>query len=281
MTYFIRNIQFEEMNTLVDWAAKEGWNPGLQDATAFFAADPNGFFIGMLNGEPISCISAVKYSESFGFIGFYIVKPEYRGQGFGIKIWNHALQYLKNCTIGLDGVVAQQENYRKSGFKLAYNNARYEGISPGKSNRENLNIIEPSAVSWDALCNYDYLHFTQFRLDFLQNWIAPRESRALVYQDGRKISGYGVIRKCQIGYKIGPLFADNPEIAENLFDALSGYPEKGSPIYLDIPVVNSQARNLALKKHMQIVFETARMYSGVFPVLPLEQVYGVTSFELG
>jgi len=32
---------------------------------------------------------------------------------------------------------------------------------------------------------------------------------------------------------------------------------------------------------MQMVFETARMYSGMVLSLPLDKIFGVTSFELG
>jgi ribosomal protein S18 acetylase RimI-like enzyme len=105
-----------ELNLAIDWAAIEGWNPGSYDADCFYAADPNGFLIGLLGDEPIATISVVKYGDSFGFLGFYIVKPEYRGMGYGIQIWNAGLEYLKGRTIGLDGVLAQQSNYSKSGL---------------------------------------------------------------------------------------------------------------------------------------------------------------------
>jgi hypothetical protein len=32
---------------------------------------------------------------------------------------------------------------------------------------------------------------------------------------------------------------------------------------------------------MNVVFETARMYTSDFPQLPLEKIFGVTTFELG
>jgi hypothetical protein len=38
---------------------------------------------------------------------------------------------------------------------------------------------------------------------------------------------------------------------------------------------------LVQRYSMQPVFETARMYKGSPPSIPIEQVYGVTSFELG
>ena len=45
----------------VEWAAKEGWNPGIYDAPCFYGTDPKGFFAGFFGEEPIACISAVAY----------------------------------------------------------------------------------------------------------------------------------------------------------------------------------------------------------------------------
>lgn len=120
--FSIRRMNPGELALALEWAAAEGWNPGVHDAKCFYSSDPNGFFIGRLNGEAIGCISAVAYDSRFGFIGLYIVRPEFRGQGLGAKLWHHAIGYLGDRNIGLDGVVAQQDNYRKSGFHLAHNN---------------------------------------------------------------------------------------------------------------------------------------------------------------
>ena len=135
--YFIRNMnQHEVANVAVKWAAEEGWNPGLYDAPCFYATDPKGFFVGLVNNEPIACISAVAYDKDFAFLGFYIIKPKYRGKGYGLRIWNGAVDYLQTQNIGLDGVVEQQPNYKKSGFKLAYRNIRYEGKSKQTKERK-------------------------------------------------------------------------------------------------------------------------------------------------
>lgn len=95
------------------------------------------------------------------------------------------------------------------------------------------------------------------------------------------LSGYGVIRPCRCGYKIGPLFADSPALAESLFGALQSQIPAGQPIYLDTPVINQNAVALAEKYQMKLVFETARMYTRSFPDLPLDRIFGVTTFELG
>src|SRR5258705_10063353 len=123
----IRTMRPDEISIAVDWAAAEGWNPGLADDACFAAADPEGFFIGELEGAPAATISCVNYGTSFAFLGFYIVRADLRGRGYGLRIWNAAIAHAGPRVIGLDGVVAQQENYRKSGFQLAYANVRYGG----------------------------------------------------------------------------------------------------------------------------------------------------------
>ncbi|HPZ33449.1 MAG TPA: GNAT family N-acetyltransferase, partial [Methanoculleus sp.] len=85
--FLVRRMGREEVEIAVDWAEQEGWNPGIHDAEAFHAADPEGFFIAELDGEPIGSISVVNYSEAFAFAGLYIVKPEYRNRGYGSRLF--------------------------------------------------------------------------------------------------------------------------------------------------------------------------------------------------
>ena len=50
----IRLMRPDEISIAVNWAAAEGWNPGLADDACFAAVDPEGFFIGELDGAPAS-----------------------------------------------------------------------------------------------------------------------------------------------------------------------------------------------------------------------------------
>jgi len=270
----------KDLDLAVSWAADEGWNPGLYDADCFYAIDPQGLFMGYLGNKPIGCITAVSYDKSFGFLGFYIVKPEFRKQGYGIQIWNKAIDCLKTQNIGLDGVVDQQENYKKSGFKLAYNNARYQ-FNSQKFNVGNQSIVPVSSISFEKLNQYDNQFFPVDRSPFLKCWVKQPESTALAFVNEGQIQGYGMIRKCRKGYKIGPLFANSFKIADNLFKSLANSVEENSPIFLDIPEINQDAVKLVNQYKMQKVFATARMYTKKIPKLPINKTYGVTTFEVG
>ncbi len=278
--FIIKTMTRKEIDIAVEWAAMEGWNPGFHDADCYHIADSNGFLLGFIGDEPIASISAIKYGASFGFIGFYIVKPEYRGKGYGIKIWNAGLKYLEGRNIALDGVVAQQENYKKSGFKLAYRNIRYEGTG-GTSAPIDTKIVGLSTLPFEAIDLYDRPFFPETRSKFINSWINQPDCYSMGILLKNKLSGYGVIRKCRNGYKIGPLFAGDQNLAESLFLALKSKIKSTESVFLDVPEVNQAAVALTESHNMKVSFETARMYTGEIPDIPLNRLYGVTSFEIG
>ncbi|MYN18859.1 GNAT family N-acetyltransferase [Rugamonas sp. FT107W] len=269
-----------ELNIALDWAAIEGWNPGLHDAACFYAADPGGFLIGVLDGEPIASIFAVKYGVGFGFIGGYIVKPAWRGRGHGWALWQAAMARLAGRNVGLDGVVVQQANYAKSGFRLAHRNFRYEGRGTGRLG-DARDIVPLSALSDEEICRYDRSFFPEERGSFLLCWVRHPHHISIGSVSGQGLTGYAVARPCRNGYKIGPLFADTPAVAERLFADLSGRLGLEQPVFLDVPELNPAAVALAERHQMQRCFETARMYTRESPELRMDRQYGITSFELG
>lgn len=279
-SYKIRTAKRHELDFAIALATDEGWNPGLHDADCFYQTDPDGFLIGLLEDQPIACISAVSYGGTFGFIGFYIVKPEYRGQGYGIQIWKAAIERLSGHNIGLDGVVEQQSNYVKSGFHLAYRNIRYEGVASGLTSSAD-HLVPLKTVSFDDLCDYDRDFFPTQRQSFLRGWTQLPEATGIAFVENNQLCGYGVVRKCRRGYKIGPLFADTSGIAKSIFLHLNSSVDAGSPIFLDIPEVNTAAVELVRQHQMKKVFETARMYTQRQPLLAVNRLFGVTTFELG
>ncbi len=270
----------DEFETAIEWAAAEGWNPGLADGDPFFNTDPTGFFRATLNGRMIASISAVRYGANYGFVGFYICHTDYRGLGHGLQIWQAGLNHLAGRTVGLDGVIDHVANYRKSGFVLAHRNIRFSGAVACEAPPDfSLYPIDPESTN--AIIAYDKPFFPAERQPFLREWLTAGPTRwgyARII-DGH-VAGYGVIRQCGVGYKIGPLFADDTDTADLLLRALAAT-VSGATISLDPPESNGQAIALAERWGLAPVFETARMYRGPAPDLPLHRTYGITTFELG
>ena len=277
----IRTMTREDLALALDWAAAEGWNPGLADAECFHAADPDGFLVGEVDGAPAGCVSAVRYPGGFGFLGFYIVRPEFRGRGHGLALWRAAMARLQPGVVGLDGVVAQQANYRKSGFTLVHRNVRYGAAAPVAPRVADAPPVVPlAAIPFTTLAAFDRRFFPAPRDPFLRAWIAAPGHVALAATGPSGLQGYAVLRPCRDGSKIGPLFAETPTVARTLFAGLLAAAPPG-PVFLDLPEPNADAVAMAVAAGMAPAFETARMYAGPAPDLPLAHIYGITSFELG
>lgn len=278
--YTIRTMSAAERALAIGWAAAEGWNPGLHDAATFAAADADGFLVGVLAGEPVASISVVRYGATFAFLGLYIVLPAHRGHGYGWRLWQAGMATLAGRNVGLDGVVAQQPNYRQSGFVLAHRNVRYAGRGLGQVPRDAC-VVPVSTMPIGRLVAYDRAFFPDDRTSFVEAWLTQRDAVALAHVRAGTVHGYGVLRRCRAGHKVGPLFADEPVVAEALFVALAGHVPVGEDLYLDVPEPNREAVALAARHALRPAFETARMYTRAAPPLPLARTYGITTFELG
>ncbi|UEM23024.1 GNAT family N-acetyltransferase [Skermanella mucosa] len=277
----VRTMSRGDVDQVIEWAAEEGWNPGLGDAVPFHAADPAGFLIAEADdGQPAAAVSVVRYGEDLGFLGLYIARPEYRGRGYGMAVWRAGMERLAGRTVGLDGVVAQQDNYRKSGFVLAHRNVRYQGTVPATGAPEGLTDL--AAVPFDRLLAYDRPLFGAPRAAFLSAWTGmPGVVGLAAAGVAGSLGGYAVARPCRVGWKIGPLFADDAENADKLFRGLCAAIPGGEQVILDVPEPNREAMALAARYGLAPVFETARMYAGPPPGLDLGRIFGITSFELG
>jgi hypothetical protein len=280
MTFEITVGSADDVQHMARWAGDEGWNPGNTDAHAFFAADPGAFLIGRLDGDPVVCISVVKYGQGFGFLGFYIARPAVRGKGYGIQVWRAGMARLVGRNVGLDGVVAQQGNYRKSGFRLAWSNIRHEGPPAAAEPPADVSLLDARSVAFDKLAAYDRRFFPEARDSFLASWISLPERAAMVAVRDGELAGFAVMRACQAASRVGPLFAGSPEIAASLISGLAAK-TGATAVAVDMPDINKQAMGLAEQIGLKPAFETARMYTGPDPEVDLGGLFGVTSLELG
>ncbi len=277
-----------EVDELVDWAAQEGWNPGLHDADLFWATDPDAFVAAEVDQTLIGGGAITSYDGAFGFMGFFIVRPEFRGLGLGNALWHARRERLlarlhPGASIGMDGVFAMQAYYAKGGFVFSHRDIRFRADIPDRPAMPPVEqeAITPLAdVAFDQVVDYDRTCFPAPRPNFLKAWLAQPDALALGCQRNGQLSGYGVIRRCREGCKIGPLFADDAQAAEALFARLQGF-AAGGPLFLDAPENNPAAIELARRHQMVEVFGCARMYLGPAPDLAHQRIFGVTTFELG
>lgn len=284
----IRQLTRPEVDKLVSWAAQEGWNPGLHDAELFWATDPDAFIAADLEDELIGGGAITSYEGEFGFMGFFIVVPESRGRGLGNALWHARRERLlarlhPGSSVGLDGVFAMQNYYAKGGFVFSHRNIRFRAEIPDHSVAPPVSdeaIVPLAEVPFDQVLDYDRTCFPAPRPTFLKGWISQPDALALACRRAGRLSGYGVVRRCGEGCKIGPLFADDAQAAQALYAHLAGF-AAGGPLFLDAPENNTAALELVHRHRMIEVFGCARMYLGPRPDIAHQRIFGVTTFELG
>ncbi len=207
----------DEIDLILRWAADEGWNPGREDADAFFAADPDGFFVAEESGAPVAAISVVNHSPDFAFLGLYLCRPDWRGKGIGFALWRHALAHAGGRTVGLDGVAAQEANYAMSGFRRSGATRRLEGhMEAGRvaGVRDAVPGDVPALIALDAAAN------GTARTAFLPGWIARCATRRTVVLTGPDgAQGFATARLCERGCKVGPVIAPDEAMAVALIRA--------------------------------------------------------------
>lgn len=260
-----------EVSTVLDWAADEGWNPGIDDAAAFVAADPGGFFVAEADGAPVAAISVVNHSPEFAFLGLYIVRPDYRGRGIGLALWHHAVDHAETRIIGLDGVPDQQSNYAASGFERAGSTTRYSG-DVGTQVDPEARLAKPEDLA--RLIELEAEASGIAKPAYMAAWFTNTSNRVTFGSP----NGLVTIRRCRVGAKIGPLVAADNGVALRLIRHAAGAFD--GPVILDVPAQSAPLARLCTAQGMIPSFETARMYRGG-RITGSGTVYAVASLELG
>jgi GNAT superfamily N-acetyltransferase len=280
--YEVTAMREDELASLETWAAEEGWNPGLSDIKVGWATDPEAFVALRHRNEMIGGGSIISYGGKYGFMGLFIMRPDFRRQGLGSVLWKWRRDRLlarldAGASIGMDGVFEMVPFYERGGFKPAYRDLRYQGEASGKD--------DPDAVmcygsDFDDLEAYDRKFFPGPRGRLLRLWMeAPGTVTKSLTERGRVV-GYGVARPCRVGYKIGPLFADRDDIARRIVGSLLAE-IPGEQVQMDVPEPNAAAVALVTDLGFSPLFGCLRMYFGEQQALSIQRTFAITSMEFG
>ncbi|KAF9952766.1 hypothetical protein BGZ65_005076 [Modicella reniformis] len=319
-----RCTQQEASEIFYKWSTQEHWNPstkGEDVRDVYFKADPQGFFQSKVNGEVVSIVSGVKYNDDQGWIGFYITSPKNRGRGYGIATFRKAMEHigLGRASIGLDGVMAQVENYKKSGFtEIAWQNERRNGpitelveqqeraLAEGIAKNEIKGLVNLSdpLVDLNQLSTIEQRFSGLKRPEFVKDWAKfhnhPEKRRfgaAVLSTDGSKdeksgqpiVLGYACVRPAETSYRVGPLYAATPEAAKQLLVKLAYevvHAEKQQsyniPLKFDVDVPNSNQEAVKLFDGLgwKDTFPSQRMWKGVVPPHDVNGVFAITTLEV-
>ncbi len=282
--FHVETMTADERAVLIDWAAAEGWNPGLADLDIASAVDPDAFVALKRADELVGGGSIFRHGPGFGFMGLFIMRQDVRGQGLGARLWTWRLNRLKQrlgpgATIGMDGVFEMAPFYERGGFTPAYRHLRFQGAAHAGEGVD-AGVVPIDASNLEAALALDDRLFPVPRHDFMRRWIAQPGASALAVPTGEGLAGLGVMRPCRRGFKIGPLYAEDAAVAERLFHALLGRAQ-GELVQIDVPEPNAAAVAMAARQGFEESFGCVRLYHGPDPGLDLRRIFATASLEFG
>ena len=291
----------------LQWVIKKSTEVGRvlpeKAAECYFAAGlTSQFFIGELNGERITSLSAVRHGDSHYYISFLIVQKPYRRQGYGQKMWDTVVasfgdQYnlhgasvlnIKDARAIMKHPIMPGWIARTYAFDalLACESLESSQFPPSLAM-----ILPANQVDFEKMFAYsaDMLGTSNVCKSVLGTWLTQlQESSWVAIGNTGEVVGYLIMSKTvrfpEDGYYTGPFFADSAPIARSLLKVAVDFAAPHNPghIFLDIAVhlnpegVSILENELGAKPVTDVVFFGTH---GI-PSMPQYKIFGTASMDV-
>ena len=208
------------------------WNQTCEDWKMMMAAG-NAFGMIAPDGRLVGTALALPYGETFGWISMVLVATSWRKQGLATKLLGRAIEVLESDRLipVLDATPAGENVYRTLGFVSHFLTKRWKhgDASVFRANAPTKplsSLIDKSGTN--ALKIYDQGVFGGDRETVLDAILARSGEHARI---ANKQRGYLLTRNGRQARQIGPICADETEIAIEMLDqALTGMT---GPVFID------------------------------------------------
>jgi len=282
-------------------ARQAGWNQIETDWRRFLALQPDGCFVGELDGTAVATIAAFIFGP-VAWIAMVLVDVESRRRGVATTLLKHALDFLDRQgakTIRLDATAAGQPVYEKLGFVPEYPLTRYMGTAPVASGGtlkrsvgaasaiESAPSAKPSALTlpcgthpqWDAVVAFDEQTTATPRGKMLVRLFEESPDLTQVLCRNGQVAGYVTGRHGANATLIGPCIAATDAGPDLLRHALARC--AGQPVFLDVPRDNAPAVQVAEQSGLTAQRHFMRMCRGARLRDHVESIWATSGPEKG
>lgn len=286
------------------WVLELNWTPTQYGVEPFAEMDKKGYYMLFKNGEPIASLAAVTYPElRVAYLGLYIVNNQYLGKKYSKILWDAVIPELngQGYNLGLNAspwvVPANVEFYNKLGFHQIGLDEVWR-LEKGNDKElefelpEHAEIVPFTPEYQQQLVEYDAHVFGQERAKFIFDWATKPETLSYVYLQNDKVAGF-VVASARVvgtakegeptGYRMGPLYADDKNIAKALLATVIKHSLNNRPLMLDVPANNIEGlKTLLTEAGFALFFKSAKMYTKPEAVVSRqdEKVFGITSLTI-
>lgn len=185
----IREMQSSDIDFALSLTEEEGWSSIRSDFEELRLFDQHGCFIAEEDGISIGMACALSYGP-FGTLGNLILVREYRGRGYGTKLMEHGLEYLKGKGVDfamLDAVPKAVPLYERLGFKKVCRSLRLRGrVEPAVSAK--VRALEDKDML--RILSIDRVQFGANRFLFLGSTLSANPDLGRLLEVDGQIAGF-------------------------------------------------------------------------------------------
>jgi GNAT superfamily N-acetyltransferase len=279
--------------------AAEKSRPAIDEVDCFLACDST-LFVGELDSKPIGTCAVFKYQDGYRHGAAYFIEHNYRKYGYGTQLLIETIRKSEPITnFSVYASLHMVETYKKSlGIQILHGCETHDINSitalknlQGISMDTSYHVKQVSDVDFETLCNYDMFTFGYNRQQFLYKWLySPASHSCVALNNQGFIVGYVVVRESVVpneGYKIGPLFCENINIAQVLLQSVfKQINEQGTSTSNSVHISCPVDRDPQVRQLLKILDSS---HVQTFPFMAnndnlkgrIDKWFAMTSFETG
>lgn len=256
----VRQMTIDDLGLGMKLSGQAGWNQTEADWRRFIELEPEGCFVGELNGRSVGTTTTCVFRKT-AWIAMVLVDVSARHNGVGTALLKYAIGYLEArrvATIRLDATLLGRPIYERLGFTADYSLARFEGIAV--ASEEHSVVVKAAPEMFAQIVEFDTRVTGRERVKMLGRLFKefPRETRILWRT--AEIEGFVTMRPGANAVQIGPCTATPYAGPILLGDALNRC--AGKPVFVDVPLDNAEAVKVVEAGELTIQRTFTRMSRG-------------------
>lgn len=285
--YEIRPMRRSDLPSLYALVNEVKWNIDLSYLEFVFNTDPTGLVVVVKDdGELIGHCGILAHSDTIAFFGLNIIKEKYQHKGIGKQMFREVMKVMGDRNVGMNSLSNRITFYAQFGwtiksYTLHYNQGPVNPEFIAEVPEGDFEVVSASDINFDDVIAYDSEIHTVSRPIYISNWAKHQLAKTHVALKSGRVVGYGVVRPSDEGYKMNPLYADDPKIAKALFCRLASHIPTGQILNFTQPVENDNANAFVVGNKLTSRFSMTRLYNKWNIPLDIQRVYSISTTEYG
>lgn len=209
------------------------------------------------------------FANQSGWVGFFCINEDFRGKGYGRQLFQACMDHFtlhSTRFIGLDAVTQQKETYMRRGFvakgtiRLVTRRSLQEAPLPKSdftpcpsiASETKYDLVDIRDLPLTGLFRSDLECSGLERVRLWTNEALFERPDLFGYgiiskEDKNELQGWILVRRCSLGFRFGPLYAETVEIASKLLEESLKRCDGGGSMIAEVWMGNQESLGLFTK----------------------------------